>query len=157
MHLHAKVKALVHFPQNCKECSYRPYTLQLFSQLQRYFQQFFIWATIFLTDFFQKIFAVLCVVCKGLKDVMLCILNLVVYQSTTQKKLNDHVGRHIPVHTFLTNHVGERTEMYRILQSAEIGKTQLPTWSNKCNQNFQCHHYQIRKIIISLQRDLRGW
>ena len=58
---------------------------------------------------------------------MLCVLNLVVYPSTTQKKLKDHVGRHIPVHTFLTNHVGEQTEMYRILQSAKIGKTQLPT------------------------------
>ena len=29
----------------------------------------------FLTDFFRKIFAVSCVECKGLKDVMLCILN----------------------------------------------------------------------------------
>ena len=114
MHLHAKVKSLAHFTQNCKKCSYCPYTLQHFSQLQRFFLQFFIWATTFLTNFFRKIFAVLWVVCKGLKDVMLCIFHLVVYQSTTQKKLKDHVGRHIPVHTFLKNHVGEQSELYRI-------------------------------------------
>ena len=38
-----------------------------FAQLQRFFQQFYIWTTIFTTIFFAKIFAVLCVVCNGVK------------------------------------------------------------------------------------------
>ena len=38
-----------------------------FAQLQRFFQQFYIWTTIFTAIFFAKIFAVLCVVCNGVK------------------------------------------------------------------------------------------
>ena len=54
MHLHAKVKALAHFTRNCKKCSYCPYTLQLFSQLQRYFQQFFYMSNNFCNRHFSK-------------------------------------------------------------------------------------------------------
>ena len=32
-----RVKSLAHYTQNCKKLSYLPYTLQLFSQLQRLF------------------------------------------------------------------------------------------------------------------------
>ena len=49
-----RVKALAHYNWNCKKSSYRPYTLQLFSQLQRFFQQFYIWTTIFTTIFSEK-------------------------------------------------------------------------------------------------------
>ena len=44
-----------------------PYTPQLFFTTATIFQQFYIWSRIFTTIFLEKIIAVMCVVCKGLK------------------------------------------------------------------------------------------
>ena len=49
-------------------CSYIPYTLQFFSQLQRFFSSFIYIDKDFHNDYFRKIFAVFCVVCKGLNS-----------------------------------------------------------------------------------------
>ena len=60
------IKALAHYNWNYKKSRYRSYTLQLFSQLQKIFQRFYIWATIFATIFFGKIVVKIFVVCEGL-------------------------------------------------------------------------------------------
>ena len=48
------LKALAHHSRNCKKCSFLPYTLELLSQLQQFFQHFHIWATILTTIFKEK-------------------------------------------------------------------------------------------------------
>ena len=60
------LKALAHYTQNCKKCSYLPYTLQLFLTTATFFPAVFYMSNDFLTNFFRKIFAVSYVVCKGL-------------------------------------------------------------------------------------------
>ena len=45
------------------------------SQLQQFFQHFFYMSNDFLTDFFRKIFAVLCVVCKGRDDNIIVVFH----------------------------------------------------------------------------------
>ena len=47
------IKAIAHHLQNWERYSYFSYTLQFLSQLQQFFQQFYIWATI-LTSIFQR-------------------------------------------------------------------------------------------------------
>ena len=65
------MKALAYYTQNCKKCSYLPYTQQIFSQLQQFFRQFHICVTTFTTSLLEKIFKVLCVVCEGLNALLL--------------------------------------------------------------------------------------
>ena len=59
-------KALAHYTRNCNKCSYLQYTLQFFFHNGNDFFNSFFMRNNFLTDFFVKIFAVSCVVCKGL-------------------------------------------------------------------------------------------
>ena len=65
------LKALAQYTRNCKKC-----TLQLVFTTATMFQQFYMWATIFTTIFLKKIFAVFCVVCKGLK--LLIFINKII-------------------------------------------------------------------------------
>ena len=60
------LRALAHYTQNCKKKVVILHKLyNFFSQLQQFFQQFYIWATIHTTICIWKVFAVLSVVCKG--------------------------------------------------------------------------------------------
>ena len=60
-------KAVTHYTRNCKKCSYLSYTLQPFFTTATIIFTVFYMSMDFLTDFFRKIFAVLCVVCEGLE------------------------------------------------------------------------------------------
>ena len=59
-------EALAHITRNCKKCSYLPYTLQLFFTTGTIFSMVLYMGNDFRNDFFRKIFAVLCVVCKAI-------------------------------------------------------------------------------------------
>ena len=48
------IKAFARYTRNCKKNSVFFHTLKLFSQLQHFFQQFYIWATIFTATFLEK-------------------------------------------------------------------------------------------------------
>ena len=77
-----RFKAVAHWTQNCKKCSYLPYTLRLFHNCN-IFPTVYYMSNNFLTDFFRKIFAVLCVVCKGLysiSSILILSLFLVVWR-----------------------------------------------------------------------------
>ena len=59
-------KDLAHYTQNCKKHISLPYTLQLLFTTATSFPTDFFMSNNTLSDFFRKIFAVLCIVCKGL-------------------------------------------------------------------------------------------
>ena len=66
------IKAFAHYNSKCKKCSYLPYTLQLLFTTATTFSTVFLYmGNNFQNNFFRKIFAVSCVVCKGLQ---VCIL-----------------------------------------------------------------------------------
>ena len=60
------VIALSHYIRICKECSYLPYTLQLYFTTATILSKVSYMGNDFLNDFVENFFAVLCVVCKAL-------------------------------------------------------------------------------------------
>ena len=60
------VKAIAHYTQICKKCSYLPYTLQLFFTTAAIISTVLCMGNDFPNDFVLKKMAVLCVVCKAL-------------------------------------------------------------------------------------------
>ena len=72
------IKALANYDRNCKKCSYLPYTPQLFSQLQQFFSTVLYTGNNFQRDIFGKIFAFLCVVCRGLNHAVIQVNQVLV-------------------------------------------------------------------------------
>ena len=73
LHSNSLLKALAHYTKNCKKCSYLPYThYNFFFSTATTFSTVFYMSNNFLTDFFRKILAVLCVVWKGLHTLRVC-------------------------------------------------------------------------------------
>ena len=62
--------ALAHYTQNCRKSVIFHTHSKIFLQLQWFFQQLYIWTTIFTMTFLRKIFAVLCADCEGLQPAM---------------------------------------------------------------------------------------
>ena len=60
------LKAIEHYTQNCKKCSYLPYPLQLFVTTAMIFSTVLYMSNDFRNKSFGNIFAVLSVVCKSL-------------------------------------------------------------------------------------------
>ena len=66
MYVHGGAMVLFLSPLASKKCSYLQYTLQLFFATNRLFSTVLNMGNDFYNIFFRKIFAVSCVVCKGL-------------------------------------------------------------------------------------------
>ena len=83
-------------------CSVRgPYNF--FSQLQRFFQQFNIWATIFATIFFGKIVVKIFVVFEGLYSAIYVLLVIGGFRFRSEAQVWRLMGSSLSTHTFLTS------------------------------------------------------
>ena len=70
-----RVKAFAHYRRKCQKCSYLPYTLQLFAT---FFSTVSYIGNNFHNNFFWKIFAFLCVVCRGLNHAVIQVNQVLV-------------------------------------------------------------------------------